>query len=49
MAAKSNLRRNCGVLLEKQPVAQLLKNFPAFYGTRTFTTIFKRALHGPYP
>jgi hypothetical protein len=28
-------------LLEKLPIVQLLKNFPAFYGTRRFT----RALH----
>jgi hypothetical protein len=33
------------VLLEKPPVAQLLKNFPTFYGTRRFITMFKRALH----
>jgi hypothetical protein len=26
--------------LEKPPVAQLLKNFPAFYGTRRFITVF---------
>jgi hypothetical protein len=32
-------------LLEKPPVAQLLKNFPAFYGTRRFITVFTRALH----
>jgi hypothetical protein len=24
---------------------QLLKNFPAFYGTRRFITVFTRALH----
>jgi hypothetical protein len=32
-------------LLEKPPVVQLLKNFPAFYGTRRFITVFTRALH----
>jgi hypothetical protein len=32
-------------LLEKPPVVQLLKNFPAFYGTRRFITVFARALH----
>jgi hypothetical protein len=32
-------------LLEKPPVVQLLKNFPAFYGPRRFITVFKRALH----
>jgi hypothetical protein len=28
------------------PIAQLLKNFPAFYGTWKFITMFTRALHG---
>jgi hypothetical protein len=32
-------------LLEKPPIMQLLKNFPAFYGTRRFITVFTRALH----
>jgi hypothetical protein len=32
-------------LLEKPPIVQLLKNFPAFYGTRRFITVFT----GPYP
>jgi hypothetical protein len=32
------------VLLEKPPVAQLLKNF-SFHGTRMFITVFSRALH----
>jgi hypothetical protein len=32
-------------LLEKLPIAQILKNFSAFYGTRRFTTPFTRALH----
>jgi hypothetical protein len=32
-------------LLEKPPVVQLLKNFPTFYGTRRFITVFTRALH----
>jgi hypothetical protein len=32
-------------LLENPPVAQLLKNFPTFYGTRMFITVFTRALH----
>jgi hypothetical protein len=31
--------------LEKLPIVQLLKNFPDFYGTRGFITVFKRALH----
>jgi hypothetical protein len=32
-------------LLEKLPIVQLLKNFPAYYGTRRFITVFTRALH----
>jgi hypothetical protein len=32
-------------LLEKLPIAQPLKKFPAFYGTRRFITAFTRALH----
>jgi hypothetical protein len=32
-------------LLEKPPVVQPLKNFPTFYGTRRFITVFTRALH----
>jgi hypothetical protein len=32
-------------LLEKLPIVQLLKNFPAFYGTRRFITVHTRALH----
>jgi hypothetical protein len=31
-------------LLEKLPILQLLKNFPAFYETRKFITVFTRAL-----
>jgi hypothetical protein len=34
-------------LLEQPPVTQLLKNFPIFYETRGFITMFKRALHWP--
>jgi hypothetical protein len=30
-------------LLEKIRVSQLVKKFPAFYGTRRFITAFKRA------
>jgi hypothetical protein len=30
---------------EKRPIVRLLKNFPAFYGTRRFITMFTRALH----
>jgi hypothetical protein len=36
---------NCA-LLEKLPIVQLLKNLPAFYGTRRFITVFTRALRG---
>jgi hypothetical protein len=32
-------------LLAKPPIVQLLKNFPAFYGTQRFITVFTRALH----
>jgi hypothetical protein len=32
-------------LPEKPPIVQLLKNFPAYYGTRRFITVFTRALH----
>jgi hypothetical protein len=32
-------------LLEKPPIVLLLKNFPEFYGTRRFITVFTRALH----
>jgi hypothetical protein len=32
-------------LLEKPPIEQPLKNFPAFYGTWRFITVFTRALH----
>jgi hypothetical protein len=32
-------------LLEKLKIVQLLKNFPAFYGTRRFITAFTTALH----
>jgi hypothetical protein len=32
-------------LLENLSIVQLLKNFPAFYGTRRFITVFTRALH----
>jgi hypothetical protein len=29
--------------LEKLPIMQPLKNFPAFYGTQSFITVFTRA------
>jgi hypothetical protein len=32
-------------ILEKLPIVQPFKNFPAFYGTRRFITGFTRALH----
>jgi hypothetical protein len=34
-----------GALLEKPPVAQLLKDFSKFYGTRRFITLFTIAFH----
>jgi hypothetical protein len=36
-------------LIENSMVAQLVKKFPAFYGTRRFTTMFTRTVTGPYP
>jgi hypothetical protein len=36
-------------ILEKLPIVQPLKNFPAFYGTRRFITAFTRALHWSLP
>jgi hypothetical protein len=33
------------VLLVKLIVTQLVKNFPAFYGTQSFTIVFTRAHH----
>jgi hypothetical protein len=32
-------------LLEKLPIVQLLKKFPAFYRNRRFITVFTRAAH----
>jgi hypothetical protein len=32
-------------ILERPPGVQLLKNFPAFYRTQSFITVFARALH----
>jgi hypothetical protein len=32
-------------LRQKPPSLQPLKNFPVFYGTRRFITVFTRALH----
>jgi hypothetical protein len=40
-----NLTSWSWALLEKLPVVQLLQNFPAFYGTRRFITVFTRGLH----
>jgi hypothetical protein len=36
-------------LLEKLTVSQLVKKFPAFYGTRRFITAFTRAHHLSLP
>jgi hypothetical protein len=30
---------------EKLAIVQLLKNFPTFYGTQRFITVFTRAFH----
>jgi hypothetical protein len=37
----NELTSRSGALLQKSPFAQLLKNFPAFYGTRSFITVFR--------
>jgi hypothetical protein len=37
------------VLLEKLTVTQLVKKFPAFYGTPKFIAMFTRACHWSYP
>jgi hypothetical protein len=34
-----------GDLLEKLPIVQPFKNFPAFYETRRFITVFTTVLH----
>jgi hypothetical protein len=39
------LTPRCWAFLEKQAVAQSLKNIPTFYGTRRFITVFTRAIH----
>ena len=39
----------CRILLEKLPGSQLVKNFPAFYGTRRFITAFTSARHLSLP
>jgi hypothetical protein len=36
-------------LLAKPPIVQPHKNFPGFYGTRRFITVFTRALHWSLP
>ena len=35
----------CRVILEKLTGSQLVKKFPAFYGTRMFITAFTNARH----
>jgi hypothetical protein len=45
MFGNNNLTPWRWVLVEKPPLAQLLKNFTAFYGIRKFITVFTRALH----
>jgi hypothetical protein len=46
---KSLTHSRSSALLEKPPIVQLLKNFPGFYATKRFITVFTRALHHPYP
>jgi len=41
----SKLTPQSRVLLEKLTGPQLVKKFPAFYGTRRFITVFTRARH----
>jgi len=36
-------------LFEMLVVAQLVKKYPAFYGTRRFSTVFTRAYHWSLP
>jgi hypothetical protein len=46
MSKNLSLTHSCSwALLEKPPIVQLLMNFPAFYGTRRFITVFTRAHH----
>jgi hypothetical protein len=45
LGCKSLTHSRSWALLEKPPTVQLLKNFPAFYGTRRFITMFIRALY----
>jgi hypothetical protein len=33
------------ILLQKPPIAQVLQNFPMFYATRRFITVYTTALH----
>jgi hypothetical protein len=41
----TNLTPLSWVLLDKPPVAQILKNFPTFYETQRFITVFTSARH----
>jgi hypothetical protein len=45
MGSLNPIHTNFMGLLEKPPVAQLFKNFPAFYVTQSFITVFTRALY----
>jgi hypothetical protein len=42
-------RQNCNWVPEKPPVAQLVKNFPAFYGTEVSLTCSQEPSTGLYP
>jgi len=44
MVYKSSLTQWSRVVIEELTVTQLVKKFPAFYGTRKFITVFTRSL-----
>jgi hypothetical protein len=45
ISPRNRVRNRNWVLLERPPVVQLLSNFSALYGTRSFITVFTRILH----
>jgi hypothetical protein len=47
--SRSLIQSRSWALLEKLPIVPPLKKFPAFYGTRSFITVFTRPSTGPYP
>jgi hypothetical protein len=46
---RNNFQLGCPRLLDNLTVSQLLKKFPAFYGTITIITVFTKALHYSLP